>query len=142
MWSAKNTARLYQERNRLCRIGNKENMIKDCKSVHNILAIYYQHHRLEDSCLFPTFYNMKNQFWAGLGSRAVLMTKKFGANYEQLLRTVLLCFYGQKKIYIYCSIGTEKFHRKKANFFLERVSFCVLVHFISCCGISNHSANQ
>jgi hypothetical protein len=39
---------------------------------------------------------MKNQFWAGLGSRAVLMKKKFGANYEQLLRPVFLCFQGQK----------------------------------------------
>ena len=27
---------LRQKRNRLCRIGNKEIMIKDCKSVHNI----------------------------------------------------------------------------------------------------------
>ena len=26
-------------------------------------------------------YNMKNQFWAGLGSRAVLVKKKFEANY-------------------------------------------------------------
>ena len=25
-------------------------------------------------------YNMKNQFWAGLGSRAVLVKKKFGAD--------------------------------------------------------------
>jgi hypothetical protein len=33
---------------------------------------------------------MKNQFWAGLGSRVVLVKKKFGADYEQLL-----CFHGQ-----------------------------------------------
>jgi hypothetical protein len=26
---------------------------------------------------------MKNQFWAGLGSRAILVKKKFGADYEQ-----------------------------------------------------------
>ena len=26
--------------------------------------------------MFPTFYDMKNQFWAGLGSRAVLVKKK------------------------------------------------------------------
>jgi hypothetical protein len=25
---------------------------------------------------------MKNQFWDGLGSQAVLVKKKFGANYE------------------------------------------------------------
>ena len=40
--------------------------------------------------------DMKNQFWAGLGSRAVLVKKKFGADYEQLLRPVFLCFHGQK----------------------------------------------
>ena len=28
--------------------------------------------------------SMKNPFWAGLGSRAVLVKKKFGADYEQL----------------------------------------------------------
>ena len=27
---------------------------------------------------------MKNQFWAALGSRAVLVKKKFGADYEKL----------------------------------------------------------
>jgi hypothetical protein len=35
---------------------------------------------------------MKNQFWAGSGSRAVLEKKKFGADYEQLLRPVFLMF--------------------------------------------------
>ena len=30
----------------------------------------HQVHRLENRCLFPNIYNMKNQFWAGLGSRA------------------------------------------------------------------------
>ena len=35
---------------------------------------------------------MKNQFWAGLGSQAVLVKKKLGADYEQLLRAVFLCF--------------------------------------------------
>ena len=33
-------------------------------------------------------YNMKNQFWAGLGSRAITVKKKFGVDYEQLLRLV------------------------------------------------------
>jgi hypothetical protein len=42
-------------------------------------------------------YNMKNQFWAGLGSQAVLVKKKFGADYEQLLRPVFICFHGEKK---------------------------------------------
>ena len=41
-------------------------------------------------------YGMKNQFWAGLGSWAVLVKKKFGADYEQLLRSGFLCFHGQK----------------------------------------------
>ena len=31
----------------------------------------HQVHRLENRCLFPNIYNMKNQFWAGLGSRAL-----------------------------------------------------------------------
>jgi hypothetical protein len=39
---------------------------------------------------------MKNQFWAGLGSRASMVKKKFGADYEQLLRPIFLCFHGQK----------------------------------------------
>jgi hypothetical protein len=33
---------------------------------------------------------MKNQFWAGLGSRAALAQTKFGADYEKLLRPVFL----------------------------------------------------
>ena len=37
---------------------------------------------------------MKNQFWAGLGSRAVLVKKKFGADYEQLLRAFFFVFKG------------------------------------------------
>ena len=41
-------------------------------------------------------YNMKNQFWAGLGNRAVIVKKKFGADYEQLLRPIFLSFHGQK----------------------------------------------
>ena len=51
----------------------------------------------KNRCLFPTFYDMKNQFWAGLGSQAVLVKKKFGADYEQLMRAFFLCFQGQKK---------------------------------------------
>jgi hypothetical protein len=35
---------------------------------------------------------MKNQIWAGLGSRAVLVKKKFGADYEQPLRPVFFLF--------------------------------------------------
>jgi hypothetical protein len=35
---------------------------------------------------------MKNQFWAGLGSRASTVKKEFGADYEQLLRLVLFKF--------------------------------------------------
>jgi hypothetical protein len=43
---------------------------------------------------------MKNQFWAGLGSRVVLVKKKFGADYEQLLSEVFSCFNGQKIIIV------------------------------------------
>ena len=53
-------------------------------------------HRLENSCLFPTFCNMKHQFWVGLGSRTVLVKKKFGADYEQLLWPFFFSFHGQK----------------------------------------------
>jgi hypothetical protein len=61
---------------------------------------------------------MKNQFWAGLGSRAVLVKKKFGAHYEQLLRSVFLCFYVQKMNLIFfenCRVRTEKLHRRKVK---------------------------
>ena len=54
-------------------------------------------HRLENRCLFPIFYDIKNQFWAGLGSWAVLVEKKFGADYEQLLRTVFFYVFMGKK---------------------------------------------
>jgi hypothetical protein len=40
-----------------------------------------------------TYYNMQNQFWAGLGSRAVLVKKKFGADYEQLFMFLKLKFF-------------------------------------------------
>ena len=64
-------------------------------------------------------YNMKNQFSAGLGSRAVLVKKKFVANYEQLLRPVFLCFHRQKNDLIffwkYCSVRTVKLHRIKVK---------------------------
>jgi hypothetical protein len=43
-------------------------------------------------------HNIKNHFWAGLASRVVLVKKKFGADYEQLLRPVYKNFHGQKKI--------------------------------------------
>jgi hypothetical protein len=54
------------------------------------------YHRSGDRRVLGHFYNMKNQFWAGLGSRAVLVKKKFGADYEQLLSIVFSCFHGQK----------------------------------------------
>jgi hypothetical protein len=37
---------------------------------------------------------MKNQFWAGLGSQAILVKKKFGADHEQLLRLMFSLVYG------------------------------------------------
>ena len=62
-------------------------------------------------------YNMKNQFWAGLGSRSSTVKKKFGADYEQLFRPVFLCFRGQKInldffifFWKYSSVRTEKMH--------------------------------
>ena len=38
------------------------------------------------------FYNMKNQFSAGLGSRASSVKKKVWADYEQLLRSLFFMF--------------------------------------------------
>jgi hypothetical protein len=38
---------------------------------------------------------MKNKFWVGLGSRAVLVKKKVWGGYEQLLRPFFF-FHGQK----------------------------------------------
>ena len=64
--------------------------------------------------MFPTFFDMKNQFWAGLGSRAVLVKKKLGAD-EQILRKFFLCFQGQKKNWKYHSVRTKKLHRKKVK---------------------------
>ena len=49
-----------------------------------------------DESVLGHIYNMKNQFWAGLGSQASTVKKKFGADYEQLLRLVFLSFRGQK----------------------------------------------
>ena len=37
-------------------------------------------------------HDMKNQFWAGLGSRAILVKKKIEEDYEQLLRPVFFMF--------------------------------------------------
>ena len=80
---------------------------------------------------------MKNQFWAGLGSRALLVKKKFGADYEQLLRPVFLCLHGPKMNLIfffltYFSIRTENLHRIKVKkvkinlgsiFYVRKTSF-------------------
>ena len=41
----------------------------------------------------------EKSIWAGLGSRPVHEKKKFGGDYEQLLRAFFLCFQGQKKIF-------------------------------------------
>ena len=62
---------------------------------------------------------MKNQFWAVLGSQASTVKKKFGADYEQLLRAV---FHGQKiNIIFFENIvasapgRTERLHRIKVK---------------------------
>ena len=41
-------------------------------------------------------YDMKNQFWAGLGNQAST-EKKLGADHEQLLRAVFHVFMGKKE---------------------------------------------
>ena len=64
---------------------------------------------------------MKNQFWAGLGSWAILVKKKFGADFEQLLSAVFSCFHGQKKIFLFfyffkhCKVRNKKLHKIKVK---------------------------
>ena len=43
----------------------------------------------------------KNQFWAGLGSRALLVKKTFGADYEQLLRPVFFMLSWAKRYFFF-----------------------------------------
>ena len=61
----------------------------------------------------------KMRFGLVLGRLAILK-KKWGADYEQLLRVVFLCFQGQKKMLNffekYCSVRTKKLHKKRLNF--------------------------
>jgi hypothetical protein len=70
----------------LSAVHNQERLILQTIYVQNYIYQQIRRH----------IHNMKNQFWAGLGNRAVLVKKKFGADYEQLLRPVFLCFQGQK----------------------------------------------
>ena len=53
-------------------------------------------HRSVDRWVLGHIYNMKNQFWAGLSSRASTVKKKFGADYEQLSRAFFYVFMGKK----------------------------------------------
>ena len=50
------------------------------------------------------------KIWAGFGCQLAVLKK--WAKYEQLLRTVFLCFHGQKKNHFlkHNSIRTEKLH--------------------------------
>jgi hypothetical protein len=69
---------------------------------------------------------MKNQFWAGLGSRAVLVKKKLGADYEQLLTVFFLCFQGQKKnkyilFFKYPSVHTKKLHNINLRKIIKKI---------------------
>ena len=101
--------------------------------ITRFLACLSWQHRLENRCLFPNIYNMKNQFWAGLGSRASTWKKKFWADYEQLLRAFFLCFQGQKKKNNnnnYYSVHTEKLHRKKVIFFFFFGNIFFLMFFL------------
>ena len=65
---------------------------------HKVLC-YRLIHRSVDRWVLGHIHNMKNQFLAGLGSRAST-GKKFGADYEQHLRAVFLCFQGQKIFFL------------------------------------------
>ena len=57
--------------------------IRELRWINNyrvLLLVYLE----ENRCVLGHIYDMKNQSWAGFGSRAVLVKKKFGADYEQL----------------------------------------------------------
>ena len=59
------------------------------QQIKELIAI----HRSVDRRVLGHFYDMKNQFWAGLDSWASkYMKKKFGADYEQLLRAFFYVF--------------------------------------------------
>ena len=64
-------------------------------------------------------YDMKNQFWAGLGSRASTWKKSLGPIMSNFWGRFFLCFHGQKINLIffwkYCRVRTEKLHRIKVN---------------------------
>jgi hypothetical protein len=47
---------------------------------------------------------MKNQLWAGLGSRVVLVKKKVWGDYEQFLRPVFYVLMGKNKFKIFLKI--------------------------------------
>jgi hypothetical protein len=47
---------------------------------------------------------MKNQFWTGLGSQAVLVKKKFGADYEQLEARFFLFSWAKNKFEFFLKI--------------------------------------
>ena len=92
-------------------------------------------------------YNMKNQFWAGLGSRAALVKKMFGADYEQLLWPVFLCFHLQKInlkfFWKYCSVCTEKLHSikvKKVKKSLESIFYRGKTSFFRAKNFSDQSS--
>ena len=90
--------------------------------------IYYTDKETDES--WGHIYNMKNQFWAGLGSRASTVKKKFRADYEQLLRAVFLCFHGQANFSKICILRPREICNpsKESS---EKSSFNFEITFIS-----------
>ena len=90
-------------------------MCENCsKGSRNWCRYIYGTHRWENRCLFPTFYDMENQFWAGLGSRIVLVKKKAWGQLGATFEGSFFMFSGPKK-YLklfqkYCSIHIKKLH--------------------------------
>ena len=77
---------------------------------------------------------------------ASTVKKKFGADYEQLLRAVFSCFHGQKInlnfFWKYCSVLTKKLHRIKVKKYFLKIWEEFYFHiFIGWCGISNFNVN-
>ena len=69
----------------------------------------------------PSIHNMKNRFWAGLGSRPI-HEKEIGVDYEQILRAFIYVFRGKKNFENITAPALKSFIEKKG--FFKKFLFC------------------
>ena len=100
---------------------NCTSLLPACLKIEQILETKSLH----ISHAVSNYYGTEMEIWAGFGPIGKT-EKKIWADYEQLLRTVFLCFHGQKQNLKYfknhCSVRTKKLHKmkvKKYFFFLK-----------------------